>query len=102
MTSTTSHTLRPGDILCGSWGYDQTNVSFYQVVRVTEKSARIRRIRSTHQDDCHVVPLKDQYASEEETTRRVSGHGEVRLSSYLHVSKWDGTPQYETPLNAGH
>lgn len=33
-----------GDILYTSWGYDQTNVDFYQVIRVSGKNAWIREI----------------------------------------------------------
>jgi hypothetical protein len=32
------------DIYYDSWGYEQTNIDFYQVVGVTEKSVVIRRI----------------------------------------------------------
>jgi hypothetical protein len=37
---------RKGDILVCSWGYDQTNVDYYQVVDVTAKSIRIREIQA--------------------------------------------------------
>ena len=33
--------LKVGDVLSSSWGYDQTNIDFYYVVRTTEKSAWI-------------------------------------------------------------
>lgn len=32
-----------GDILYSSWGYDQTNIDFYEVVRRTEKSVWLRK-----------------------------------------------------------
>jgi hypothetical protein len=35
---------RVGDILVRTWGYDQTNVDFYQVLAVTARSVRIRPI----------------------------------------------------------
>jgi hypothetical protein len=35
-----------GDILVSSWGYDQVNIDFYQVIAVTAKSVRIREISS--------------------------------------------------------
>lgn len=39
--------LKVGDILYTSWGYDQTNVDFYQVVTMTAKSAKIRQVAET-------------------------------------------------------
>ena len=33
-----------GDILYSSWGYDQTNIDFYKVVRVSESSVWIQQI----------------------------------------------------------
>lgn len=33
------HSLRVGDILVMSWGYDQTNLNFFQVVKVCGKSS---------------------------------------------------------------
>ena len=35
-----------GDIMYSSWGYDQTNVDFYKVVRVTKASAWLQPIGS--------------------------------------------------------
>src|SRR5690606_23434396 len=32
------HSLKVGDILCSCWGYEQTNVDFYQVVELKGKS----------------------------------------------------------------
>jgi hypothetical protein len=41
------HTLKVGDILVSSWGYDQTNIDFYQVTRVVgPMSVEIRAIGS--------------------------------------------------------
>lgn len=41
---------QPGDIYYTSWGDDQTNVDFYQVVRKTEKTVFVRRIHSKEID----------------------------------------------------
>lgn len=44
-TNTTfAHGVKVGDIFETSWGYDQTNVNFFQVIAVTEKSARVREV----------------------------------------------------------
>ena len=38
------HNLQIGNVLAYSWGYDQTNVYFYQVVRRSDKSVWLQRI----------------------------------------------------------
>ena len=35
MTLTEKLNIKPGDVFYCSWGYDQTNVNFYSVERVT-------------------------------------------------------------------
>lgn len=40
-----THTLKVGDLVHTSWGYDQTNVEFFEVVRVvSNKSVAVRQI----------------------------------------------------------
>lgn len=36
--------IKVGDVFCSSWGYDQTNVDFFQVVEIKEKMVKIREI----------------------------------------------------------
>lgn len=38
------HDIKPGDIFYNSWGWEQTNIDFYQVVSTTAKTITIRRI----------------------------------------------------------
>lgn len=39
------HSLQLGDVLSASWGYDQTNVDFYQVTAVvTDRTVELRKI----------------------------------------------------------
>lgn len=35
------HTLKVGDIITNSWGYDQTNVDWYRITRTTEHFVRL-------------------------------------------------------------
>jgi len=39
------HGVEIGDIFYTSWGYDQTNIDFFEVVAVTEKMATVKPIR---------------------------------------------------------
>lgn len=44
METKTNTMPKVGDIFSSSWGYDQTNVDFYQVVKVLNKSVEVQRI----------------------------------------------------------
>lgn len=46
--TTTIQTVKPqvGDILYSSWGYEQTNIDFYKVVKVSEFSVWIQQVNS--------------------------------------------------------
>ena len=95
-----------GDILTSSWGYDQTNVDFYEVVGVTDKSVKIEKIGSTTISDhgvggLSVVP-NTSWRVGKVMTKRVRESGYVSISSYAVASKWDGKPEYETHPMYGH
>lgn len=95
-----THDLNPGDILHGSWGYEQTNCEFYQVISRTEKSVRIRQIAQTRVDGSEGfmsesrLPDPDNFIGEQ-ITRRVRKSGYCNGEhEHVVVSKWDGSPRY--------
>jgi hypothetical protein len=45
LTSTTEG-IREGDVFVESWGYDQTNIDYYQVLKVTATGVRLRKIEA--------------------------------------------------------
>lgn len=46
MTTQTKNTpYQVGDIFYSSWGYEQTNVTFWQIVKLTEKTAWFRPVK---------------------------------------------------------
>lgn len=51
-----SQTVKPGDVFYSSWGYDQTNVDYYAVSRVssTGKTAWFVKIGKRHDGDSRV------------------------------------------------
>jgi hypothetical protein len=100
------HELKVGDILDSSWGYDQTNVDFYQVISVTDKSVVIREIgsrtvRSDGSGSDYVVPVPDHFTGKA-MVKRVSPRNTLRLTSYSSADKWDGSPQRQTSSGWGH
>lgn len=61
---------KAGDILYSSWGYEQTNREFYQVVAVGNRSLKLREIgynvvRSTSWCSEDIAPAKDKFVSDE-------------------------------------
>lgn len=42
MTETTLLPVKVGDFFVESWGYDQTNITFYKVVGLTAKSVKVQ------------------------------------------------------------
>ena len=93
-----------GDILYSSWGYDQTNIDFYEVIGVTGQSIKIvelgnKVVGSRGQDDL-VVPDKSRKGKQ--MLKRVSTNGYVSISSFQSAHLWDGRPIGETNAYYGH
>jgi hypothetical protein len=93
-----------GDIVYSSWGYEQTNVDFFQVVKMTKKTitvkpiagARVEGSEYSHGMAWNVTAVKDAF---------IEGGKEMRLTvrpkgalsggrSYACYSKWDGSAKY--------
>lgn len=86
---TSGHTLKVGDVLRTCWGYDQTNVEFYQVTRVTAASVWVREIaqqrQATGYDRGDCSPVRDSFVGKEIMRR---GNGEsIAIESYIIASK---------------
>lgn len=101
---TQATTLEVGDILDSSWGYEQTNVDFYQVTAVVGKrTIKIRKISHemvegsmiSHGMACDVVPVKDSFIGEE-ITKVVTCGDHISFNSYRGASKWNGRPCYNS------
>jgi len=78
--------LRVGDILYSSWGYEQTNIDFYQVVEKKGQTFKIRPIAErrdnmySHGMACDVKPVRDKFIGEAIARRSLSGrHGYEHL-----------------------
>jgi hypothetical protein len=103
-----------GDILVYTWGFDQTNVEFYQVTRTTDKSVFIRRLAdepvpgsgggTAMSDYCVPVPNTfraegwGERCSELRKARKVSrqdGRPYLRMEFGL-AERWDGEPEYRS------
>jgi hypothetical protein len=92
------HTYQVGDILVSSWGYEQTNIDFYQVTAVTPSTLKLRALKqerdATGWERGTCMPIRDAFIGEKETTHRVSGGNSVRVKgNYGYAHKWDGKPE---------
>ena len=92
-----------GDIVYNSWGYEQTNIEFYQVIKITNKTIEVREVAQetepgslmSHGMADNRLPRKDEFIKEETYKLRVKSEG--RLSnpeSFYYFNKWDGRPKY--------
>lgn len=98
---TPDHDFKVGDILVSIWGYEQTNVDYYQVVGITAKSVKIHPIMSSTTESGYMcgtcTPCRGAYIKnifmDGVTTKRVN-YGCVRIARGIYAHKWDGKPHY--------
>jgi hypothetical protein len=100
------HEFNIGDILVSSWGYDQTNIDYFQVTKILgPQMVEIREIAKNYlgsegQQD-KVMPDKDHFVGPAMRKKVSPGHY-VRITSFQSASKWDGKPDYQTNSLYGH
>lgn len=103
-----------GDIIYNSWGYEQTNIEFYQVVgfkgrtKIVVKAIaqiQVQDSMMSHGMACDVVPVKDNFLSgnwAKEYTLTVkpkewAPEGSIcNPQSYYYFKKWDGRAMYKS------
>jgi hypothetical protein len=91
-----------GDVLHSSWGYDQTNATFYLVTKVSAARVTLRELRNIETPDEKIslygkaVPDLNSNAGRDIVKGFRPDHmGEgyyVRVSSYAGAFLWDGKP----------
>lgn len=92
-----------GDILVSSWGYDQTNAHFYQIIKISKCFVTVREI-DAHRIDClgpnnyvevaRKTPKRDKFVSNNirRKIQQYNGEHYIKIESYEHASKWNGKP----------
>lgn len=107
------HSLKVGDLLKSSWGYDQTNVDFYEVVELNGKTmVTIEKIGGkpwkntedpeSEYDDWYVSPNPEVRTGELSKHRVNPSSNSVRITSYANAYPTElGAKCYETPFYAG-
>ena len=92
-----------GDIFDAAWGHEQTNIDFYQVVKVTERMVALRQIdKKTARQKSDMVrtvmPIANKFTGPviRKKLDSYNGRAMVRLNSYSFAYKWDGKEKTET------
>jgi hypothetical protein len=92
-----------GDVIVNTWGYEQTNVEFYHVVKVGNKTIEIVQVRASevegsmysHGMACELIPTNEPLIGGRVYTLRVKDKGYLsNPQSYYYFHKWSGRPQY--------
>jgi hypothetical protein len=97
------HAVQVGHIFVMSWGYEQTNVNFYQVTRlIGRRTVAVRPIRSIDATPSNyggssmsgkVLPHRDDFSGEE-IVKKVWQGNRIKMTSYSSAYIWDGLPRY--------
>lgn len=88
--------LSIGSIIVYSWGYEQTNVSAYEIVDLQKDTVKMRRISTMITKDGgfmseYVIPVPGDYI-EELVTKKITARG-IRFD-YGSGEIWDGKREY--------
>ena len=108
MTNATATATRPaiGTALYCSWGYDQTNVDFYEVTaHIGKATIEIRPIgqalASAGRGSDSVTPQFGNFTGEP-MRKRMNKWGGLTMTTYSNAYPWDGTPKHQTASGWGH
>jgi hypothetical protein len=94
--------LTVGAILVNTWGWEQTNVDFYEIVKRTKNAITVRETAKECDYDPqkmsgYATPRKGQYIGE--PTRKMLNANTPRFGikfEYGHSDLWDGEPKHYT------
>lgn len=92
-------TIKVGDVISSSWGYDQTNVDFYKVVGLTKTMVKLRKLKQTTTESGYsmsgdTMPT-DEFANDVVFKKKISSYdSEPTIYFDYGIGKvWDGKPE---------
>jgi hypothetical protein len=100
-----SEHFKVGDIIVNTWGWEQTNVDFYQVTEVLNKKIRVAEIHKNYDETGFMsgssMPCKDEFkeGGDKYLLSLKLRNGEARIcdpESYYYFHVWSGQEQYES------
>ena len=101
------HGYDVGDIFYSSWGYNQTNVDYYQVTKlVGKKMLEVQMIgnkvvRSNRGGD-YVAPDTNNKSGERPIRVKVNTNGNIKVRNHTNAYPWDGKPHLQSSAYGGH
>jgi len=104
----TTPTIELGSIFSMSWGYDQTNVNFFQVVGITPASVKVKEIESKGVEGTsgfmcqNVVAVKDSFLKNSQWADQEKGklfrlnkqRNGFLVKGCYYAGLWNGKPTY--------
>lgn len=101
--------IKVGDVLCDSWGYEQTNVEFYKVTKIVSP-CKIEIVELGHTDvetygpmSGTVVPNMDRVIGEpvqkmvsQSKWEKSDGSYHVKINDCISLTPWDGRPMHQS------
>jgi hypothetical protein len=106
-----NHSFKIGQVLYDSWGWEQTNIDFYQVVEVKPKSIKMQRIASKYASSenqkgissmaAYVEPVQNEFIREPELKKinvMLSGesHSYYIKSDHGWINLYENRPVYSS------
>ena len=97
-----------GDYMVASWGYEQTNASFYMVVGRTPKMVDVVAVESKKFQDTNLLAPTDRRkmsydretggytAPPKRLRRKIQEGGWISVENYMVARVYDGTGAYDT------
>lgn len=88
--------VKVGSVLYDTWGYEQTNVEFYQVLAIKGSKVLIKEIgheqvgEATSWASCNVMPAIDPSPTQGGATWKIVKGGGVRINSSVCLRPWHG------------
>lgn len=94
------HTLKPGDILFTSWGWEQTNIDFFRVVAVKSKTITLQEIGATSVTATgwasDMVIASPENIIGTPFLKRADGFNRVKLDRSRTAQPYDGRPLHRS------
>ncbi len=103
LNSNVEQTFVEGAILVSSWGYEQTNIDFFKVVRRTKSMVHVielcnKTVEATDFMSSRVIPSEETRG--EVMKKRVQCYGgeekHIKINSSSYARLWDGKPRLQT------
>ncbi len=96
--------ITPGTIFHYSWGYEQTNCDYFQVIERKGRYITLRKIGSEHDHECgnsmaeYRKPVPDAFLENAKPMRKLvqfsGGKPYIKINSFGWCNVWDGSANY--------